>query len=89
MKRLSLLAVFLSLAVSVRADSFTTLDGDSYTNCTVKRVEPDGIVITVLLCCSLSIAGAIFLIDEMAGPLDGTIKISSAPLHLALDQLGK
>jgi hypothetical protein len=46
MKRLSLLAVFLSLAVSVRADSFTTLDGDSYTNCTVKRVEPDGIVIT-------------------------------------------
>jgi hypothetical protein len=44
---------------------------------------------TVLLCCSLSIAGAIFLIDEMAGPLDGTIKISSAPLHLALDQLGK
>jgi len=46
-------------------------------------------VITVLLCCSLSIAGAIFLIDEMAGPLDGTIKISSAPLHLALDQLGK
>ena len=46
-------------------------------------------VITVLFCCSLSIAGAIFLIDEMATPLDGTIKVSSAPLHLVLDQLEK
>jgi hypothetical protein len=46
-------------------------------------------VILVLLCCSVSIAGAIFLIDEMAGPLDGSIKVSSAPLRMALDQLGK
>ena len=46
-------------------------------------------VITVLLCCSVSIAGAIFLIDEMATPLDGAIKVSSASLHLVLDNLGK
>jgi len=46
-------------------------------------------VIAVLLVCSLSIAAAIFLIDEMAGPLDGYIKVPSAPLRFALDQLGK
>lgn len=46
-------------------------------------------VITVLFFCSVSIAGAIFLIDEMATPLDGMIKVSSAPLHLVLDQLEK
>lgn len=45
MKRLSLLAVFLTLAASAQADSFTTIDGDSYPNVTVKRVEPDGIVV--------------------------------------------
>jgi len=46
-------------------------------------------VIIVLFCCSISIAGAIFLIDEMAGPMSGTIKVSSAPLRLALSHLGK
>ncbi len=46
-------------------------------------------VIAVLLCRSLSIGGAIFLIDEMSTPMDGSIKVSSSPLHLALDQLGK
>ncbi|MEI6322969.1 MAG: hypothetical protein WCP60_07710 [bacterium] len=46
-------------------------------------------VITVLFFCSLSIAGAIFLIDEMSTPLDGKIKVSSAPLRLILDQLQK
>ena len=46
-------------------------------------------VIVVLFFCSVSIAGAIYLIDEMSGPLDGSIKVSSAPLRLALEQLGK
>jgi hypothetical protein len=45
--------------------------------------------VAVLFVCSLSIAAAIFLVDEMAGPLDGYIKVPSAPLRLALDQLGK
>jgi hypothetical protein len=44
-------------------------------------------VLTVLLCCAMSIAGAIFLIDEMATPMDGTIKVSSAPLRLALHEM--
>ena len=46
-------------------------------------------VITVLFFCSVSIAGAIFLINEMAGPMEGVIKVSSGPLRLALEQLGK
>ncbi len=50
---------------------------------------PNLTVIVILFCCAVSIAGAIFLIDEMAGPMNGMIKISSAPLHLALKQLGK
>jgi hypothetical protein len=50
---------------------------------------PNVTTVTVLLVCALSIAGAIFLVDEMAGPLDGTIKVSSAPLRLALEELGR
>jgi len=34
-------------------------------------------------------AGAIFLILEMNRPLDGFIKVSSAPMHKALEYLGK
>jgi hypothetical protein len=45
-------------------------------------------VATVLLCCSLSIAGAIFLICEMSAPLDGSIKIPSQPLDTALEMIG-
>jgi hypothetical protein len=37
----------------------------------------------------LSVSGALFLILEMNSPLDGMIKISSAPLHKALEHLGK
>ena len=46
-------------------------------------------VITVLFICALSVSGAIFLILEMYTPLDGIIKVSSAPLHKALDNLGR
>jgi hypothetical protein len=46
-------------------------------------------VIAVLLVCALSVSGAIFLILEMNTPLTGMIKVSSAPLHKALDHLGK
>jgi hypothetical protein len=34
-------------------------------------------------------AGAIFLILEMNCPLDGFIKVSSAPMREALEYLGK
>ncbi len=46
-------------------------------------------VIAVLFVCALSVSGAIFLILEMNTPLTGIIKVSSAPLHHALDVLGR
>jgi len=46
-------------------------------------------VIAVLFICVLSVSGAIFLIDEMNTPFIGIIKVSSAPLNKALDNLGK
>ena len=46
-------------------------------------------VVAVLLICSLSIAGSIFLILEMSQPFSGVIKISSAPLRYALSHLGQ
>ena len=49
----------------------------------------NAMVITVLLICALSVAGAIFLILEMNHPLAGLIKVSSAPMLKALAHLGQ
>ena len=38
---------------------------------------------------ALSVAGAIFLILEMNHPYSGVMQISSAPIHRALEQLGR
>ncbi len=46
-------------------------------------------VITILLICAMSVAGALFLIVELDRPLHGLIQISSKPLRDALDQLGR
>lgn len=46
-------------------------------------------VIVALLLCALAVAGSTFLILEMNQPMEGLIKISSAPLRFALSQLGK
>jgi hypothetical protein len=46
-------------------------------------------VITVLFVCALSVSGAIFLILEMNTPLSGIIKVSSAPMYKALENLGR
>lgn len=46
-------------------------------------------VILALLCCSLCIAISVFLINELSSPLKGTLKVSSKPVHIALDQMGK
>jgi hypothetical protein len=51
--------------------------------------EPNATVIAVMLVCALSVSGAIFLIMEMNAPLEGIIKVSSAPLHKALEHLGR
>ena len=47
----------------------------------------NGTVTLVLLFCSLSIAGAIFLICEMSMPLDGSIKIPSQPFQTVLEMI--
>jgi hypothetical protein len=44
---------------------------------------------TALFICALSVSGAIYLILELNNPLEGTIKVSSAPLHKALALIGK
>ena len=46
-------------------------------------------VITVLLISALSVSGAIFIILEMNHPLQGMIKVSSAPMLKALEHMGK
>ena len=46
-------------------------------------------VITVLLISALSVSGAIFIILEMSHPLQGMVKVSSAPLRKALEHLGQ
>ena len=46
-------------------------------------------VIAALLICSISVAGAIFLILELDEPFEGLIRISSTPVRYALDHLGQ
>lgn len=46
-------------------------------------------VVTALLICACTMSAAIFLILEMNRPLDGSIKVSSAPMRKALEYLGK
>jgi hypothetical protein len=45
--------------------------------------------ISALLICAISMSGAIFLILELNQPLEGTIKVSSAPMQKALKLIGK
>ncbi|MGV4794198.1 bestrophin-like domain [Rhizobium sp. F40D2] len=46
-------------------------------------------VLSILLVCALSVAGAIFLITDMANPYIGLIYVSDAPLQSAIERLGK
>ena len=45
--------------------------------------------LSAVFICALSMAGAIFLILELNHPLEGKIKISSAPMQKALSLIGK
>jgi hypothetical protein len=49
----------------------------------------NGTVIAVLCVSALSVSGAIYLILELNRPFEGLMKISGAPLHYALSQLGQ
>ena len=47
------------------------------------------VVMGALLVCSMSVAGAVFLILELNAPFTGLVTVSSAPMHEALLYLGK
>lgn len=48
---------------------------------------PNAVVVGALLLCSMSIAGALFIIMEMSGPFDGIITVQPKPLLRVLDAL--
>ena len=50
---------------------------------------PNATVFITLLVCALAVSSAIFLVLELDRPFDGMLRISSEPIHNALDQLGK
>ena len=50
---------------------------------------PNGTVVATLFVCALSLSAAIFLILELAEPFQGFIRVSSAPLRLALGLIGQ
>jgi hypothetical protein len=45
--------------------------------------------VAVHVLCAVSVAGAIFLLEEMSHPMAGIMKVSSTPLVKALEILGK
>ncbi len=49
---------------------------------------PNGTVIVTLVVCALAVSAAVFIIQEMYTPFSGFLKISSAPIRDALNQLG-
>jgi len=51
--------------------------------------EANMTVVTVMLVCAVSVAGAIFLILEMNNPVQGIIRVSLEPLHYALAIIGR
>jgi hypothetical protein len=46
-------------------------------------------VITTLFVCALSVSGAIFVIEDIAHPLEGVMQISREPARIALSHLGQ
>ena len=46
------------------------------------------VVVATLLICALSVSAAIFLILELDDSFQGLIQISSAPLRMAVENLG-
>jgi hypothetical protein len=46
-------------------------------------------VIAALFLCALSLAGAVFMIEELNRPLEGFMKVSGAPIQFALGHMGQ
>ena len=51
--------------------------------------RPNATIIASLLIAALTVAGAIFMINELGSPFGGLIQISSAPAHAAVALLGQ
>jgi hypothetical protein len=49
----------------------------------------NGTVTAALLVCALCVSASIFLVEEMARPFEGILRISSVTQHEALARLGK
>jgi hypothetical protein len=49
----------------------------------------NGTVVVFGIAAALAVSGALFLILELDAPYDGVIKLSDAPLRLALEHLGR
>lgn len=47
----------------------------------------NSVSLVVFFLCSVSLAGALFLILEMGGPFDGVIRVPSAPMRAALAEM--
>ena len=46
-------------------------------------------VLVTLFLCAVSVAGAVLMIEELNQPLQGLMKVSSAPMRYALAHLGQ
>lgn len=53
------------------------------------QAPPNATVALIMLVCALSVAGAVFLIVDMANPYIGFVHLSSDPLRAALQRLGE
>ncbi|MBX5236675.1 DUF4239 domain-containing protein [Rhizobium sp. NLR4a] len=53
------------------------------------QAPPNPTVLSILFVCALSVAGAVFLVSDMANPYIGLVRVSDAPLQSALERLGK
>ena len=53
------------------------------------QAPPNKTVLTVILVSALSVAGAVFVISDMANPYAGIIRVSLEPLQIAMDRLGQ
>ncbi|TCU32646.1 DUF4239 domain-containing protein [Rhizobium azibense] len=53
------------------------------------QAPPNATVVCIILVCAVSVAGAVFLIVDMAHPYIGAVHVSDEPLRSALAHIGK
>lgn len=53
------------------------------------QAPPNPTVLSILFVCALSVAGAVFLVTDMANPYIGLVRVSDTPLQSAIERLGK